>query len=69
LSAFTATKKRIEFRAVTHGSCCRFLLEATAYATEAEARKYAHNAGFYVTEQTGGTVQIRIPEGFTPKEW
>ena len=25
--------------------------------------------GFYLIEQTGDTVQITIPEGFTPREW
>ena len=32
-------------------------------------RDYAHKAGFYVIEQTGDTVKINIPEGFTPREW
>ena len=26
-------------------------------------------AGFYVLEQSGDTMEIYIPEGFTPKEW
>jgi hypothetical protein len=34
-----------------------------------EARSYSHEAVFYVIEQTGDTVKISIPEGFTPKEW
>jgi len=34
-----------------------------------EIRDYAHKAGFYVIEQTGDTVKINIPEGFTPREW
>jgi len=34
-----------------------------------EVRNYAHKAGFYVIEQTGDTVKINIPEGFTPREW
>ena len=25
--------------------------------------------GFYLIEQTGDTVQLTIPEGFTPREW
>ena len=32
-------------------------------------RKYAHKAGFYVIEQSGDSVRITIPEGFTPREW
>jgi hypothetical protein len=32
-------------------------------------RNYAHEAGFYVIEQSGDTVKISIPEGFTPKTW
>ena len=34
-----------------------------------EVRDYAHKTGFYVIEQTGDTVRIAIPEGFTPREW
>jgi hypothetical protein len=34
-----------------------------------EVRDYAHNAGFYVIEQTGDTVKINIPECFIPREW
>ena len=32
-------------------------------------RAYAHKTGFYVIEQTGDTVTINIPEGFTPRQW
>ena len=32
-------------------------------------RNYAHKTGFYVIEQTGDTVKISIPEGFTPRKW
>ena len=34
-----------------------------------EVRDYAHRTGFYVIEQTGDTVAITIPEGFTPRVW
>ena len=34
-----------------------------------EVLNYAHEAGFYVIEQTGDTVKISIPEGFVPREW
>jgi hypothetical protein len=34
-----------------------------------EVRKYTLKAGFYVIEQTGDTVCINIPEGFSPREW
>ena len=34
-----------------------------------EVRDYAHNAGFYVIEQTGDTVRINMPAGFRPREW
>ena len=43
---------------------------AIAGAIMSEAvRNYAHKTGFYVIEQTGDTVKIAIPEGFTPGEW
>ena len=29
----------------------------------------AIDAGFFVLEQSGGTMKISVPEGFTPKEW
>jgi len=34
-----------------------------------EVRNYILSNGFYVIEQTGDTVKITIPEGFTPREW
>ena len=34
-----------------------------------EVRKYALKAGLYVIIQTGDTVEISVPEGFTPREW
>ena len=34
-----------------------------------EVRKHILKNGFYVIEQTGDTVKITIPEGFTPREW
>ena len=32
-------------------------------------RRYIQKKGFYLIEQTGDTVRINIPEGFSPKEW
>ncbi|GHV96056.1 hypothetical protein AGMMS50293_23760 [Spirochaetia bacterium] len=32
-------------------------------------KRYTLAAGFYVIEQTGDTVKITAPEGFTPREW
>jgi hypothetical protein len=32
-------------------------------------KNYALKAGFYIIEQTGDTVRIDIPEGFTPRDW
>ena len=32
-------------------------------------RDYSLKMGFYVIEQTGDTVQINIPEGFTARDW
>jgi hypothetical protein len=32
-------------------------------------RNYTLKAGFYVIEQTGDTVKIVKPDGFTPREW
>ena len=34
-----------------------------------EIRSYILKQGFYLIEQTGDTVQINIPPGFTPREW
>jgi hypothetical protein len=33
------------------------------------AKKAALEAGFYVLEQSGDTMKMRIPKGFKPKEW
>ncbi|MDR1257197.1 MAG: hypothetical protein LBJ86_05575, partial [Spirochaetaceae bacterium] len=32
-------------------------------------KKYAHKKGFYVLEQSGDTLKLDVPEGFTPKMW
>jgi hypothetical protein len=34
-----------------------------------EVRDYILKAGFYVIEQTGDTVRVDAPAGFTPREW
>ena len=34
-----------------------------------EIKRAILNHGFYLIEQTGDTVKITIPEGFTPREW
>ena len=34
-----------------------------------ELRSQILRSGFYAIEQTGDTVKINIPEGFTPREW
>ncbi|MCL2008333.1 MAG: hypothetical protein FWG77_09635 [Treponema sp.] len=32
-------------------------------------RRYILKQGFYLIEQTGDTVRINVPEGFSPREW
>jgi hypothetical protein len=32
-------------------------------------RDAIHKTGFYAIEQTGDTVKITVPEGFSPREW
>jgi hypothetical protein len=34
-----------------------------------EIRNYIHKAGFYAIEQTGDTVRIDAPQGWTPRAW
>ncbi|MDR3170621.1 MAG: hypothetical protein LBU17_03215, partial [Treponema sp.] len=34
-----------------------------------DARDYAIQSGFYVIEQSGDTLKIEMPQGFTPKAW
>jgi hypothetical protein len=48
----------------------RKLLGAAAGAVvNAEVRDYALGKGLYVIEQSGDTVKIDAPDGFTPKVW
>ena len=48
----------------------RKLLGSTAGAiVKAEVREYALKKGFYVIEQSGDTVRIEAPEGFSPRTW
>ena len=41
---------------------------AGAIMTEA-VKAYAQRTGFYTIVQSGDTVKIDVPEGFTPKDW
>jgi hypothetical protein len=46
------------------------LLGAVAGVIALEGEKaFAIKQGFFVLEQTGDTVQVRVPKGFKPKEW
>jgi len=56
-------------RADIRGDTRKFQGAIAGAIMKAEVRKYAHNAGFYVIEQSGDTVQINIPKGFKPREW
>jgi hypothetical protein len=48
----------------------RKLIGAVAGAIMAgQVKAYALNTGFYVAVQSGDTVKIEIPEGFTPRIW
>jgi hypothetical protein len=48
----------------------RSFLGAVAGAVVDEAvRTYAHRKGLYVVEQSGDTVRIDVPDGFTPTVW
>ena len=48
----------------------RKLLGAIAGAIfEPGAKEAALQAGFFILEQSGDTMQMNIPEGFVPKEW
>jgi hypothetical protein len=48
----------------------RKLLGAVAGAiVPPELKKYIYRHGFYVIEQSGDTVRIDAPEGFTPRTW
>jgi hypothetical protein len=60
----------IQRRALESSNDKRRYRGALAGAIVSEAvKKYAFKAGFYVIEQSGDTVKIDIPEGFTPREW
>jgi hypothetical protein len=48
----------------------RKLLGAVAGAiAPEEVKAFAVKSGFFVLEQTGDTIRIAVPEGFTPREW
>ena len=48
----------------------RKFLGAVAVAIMSDdIRNYIIKNGFYAIEQTGDTVKIVVPEGFTPREW
>jgi hypothetical protein len=52
-----------------HNDSRKFLGAITGAIMMDTVRLYAHEAGFYVIEQTGDTVQMTVPSGFTPGVW
>jgi hypothetical protein len=52
-----------------HNDKRKFLGAVAGAIMPKEVRNYTLKAGFYVIEQTGDTVRISVPKGFTPREW
>ncbi|MDR1429125.1 MAG: hypothetical protein LBI85_02455 [Spirochaetaceae bacterium] len=47
----------------------KFLAAAAGAIIRQNVREYAVKNGFYVIEQSGDTVKIEVPEGFSPRIW
>jgi hypothetical protein len=47
----------------------KLLGTVAAAVVNAGVKDYALEQGFYVIEQSGDTLKIDVPEGFTPKVW
>jgi hypothetical protein len=52
-----------------HGDKRRLLGAVAGAIASEEAKDFAVKNGFFVLEQSGDTIRISVPEGFTPKEW
>jgi hypothetical protein len=52
-----------------HGDTRKLLGAVAGAIVRKDARDYAVKSGFYVIEQSGDTVKIEMPKGFTPKTW
>jgi hypothetical protein len=64
-----ARMEKLRRYADEHGDPRR-LMGAVAWAIiPGGVKSFAVDNGFYVLEQTGDTVKIDVPEGFTPREW
>jgi hypothetical protein len=64
-----ARMEKLRRYADEHGDKRRLLgAVAGAIATE-EVKAFAVKNGFFVLEQSGDTIRISVPEGFTPREW
>ena len=62
--------KKLEILREYKRSDTRKILGAIAGAVfESKEKEAAIEAGFYVIEQTGDTMKLDIPDGFTPREW
>jgi hypothetical protein len=64
--------KRMEImrnKADSHNDKRKFQGAIAGAIMEKSVRSYALQNGFYVIVQSGDTVKIDIPDGFTPQEW
>jgi hypothetical protein len=52
-----------------HGDARKYLGAIAGGIISQDIRDYILENGFYLIEQTGDTVKLTIPEGFTPREW
>jgi predicted AAA+ superfamily ATPase len=61
--------KKLRRYADRRGDSRRFMGAVAGGIVSPEVKSFAFRNGFYVIEQSGDTMKMDIPEGFTPKEW
>jgi hypothetical protein len=47
----------------------RFIGCVAGAVVDETVKKYAHKKGLYVLEQSGDTLKLDVPDGFTPRMW
>jgi hypothetical protein len=52
-----------------HGDKRKLLGAVAGAVASKEVKDFAVKSGFFVLEQSGDTIRISVPKGFTPREW
>jgi hypothetical protein len=64
-----ARMEKLRLYADTHQDSRKLLGAVAGAVMSREVKDFAVKKGFFVLEQSGDTIKISVPDGFTPREW